>query len=140
MHSIDKLGPTIVTDESDSLKVYFPFPRIVKLIQPGRNGKSLHVATLGRWRDPGVRARDGSRIRLRCVRFPSGWRTSIEWVHEFLVAITSDRARSDSPLELIHTTKQRRRQHDRVDLALDAAGIRSGSAGKRLGGRTPRRS
>jgi hypothetical protein len=123
MHGRDWQGSTFVADESASLRVYLPFPKIVKSIGSGRNGKTIHVATLGRWRDPGVRARDGSRIRLRCVRFPSGWRTTIQWVHEFFAAITADRTRTDSLPELIHSGEQRRRQLDRTDRELDAAGI-----------------
>jgi hypothetical protein len=67
-------------DGIESLKLLKPFPQIAKLIEPSRNGKPVHVATLGRWRDPGVRAKDGSRIRLRAVRFPAGWRTKWPFV------------------------------------------------------------
>src|SRR5262245_24524523 len=97
MHSPDCQEPTTLDDEAASLKAQKPFHQITKLIEPGRNGKPLHVATLGRWRDPGVRARDGSRIRLLCVRFPSGWRTSVASVHAFLAAITADRAGHAAP-------------------------------------------
>jgi hypothetical protein len=88
MHSPDCQGPATLDGEIEALKALKSFPEIAKLIEPGRNGKAVHVATLGRWRDPGVRAQDGSRIRLHCVRFPSGWRTSVASVHAFLAAIT----------------------------------------------------
>lgn len=125
MHSPNCQGPATRDDEIESLKPFKPFPQIAKLIEPGRDGRPIHVSTLGRWRDPGVRARDGSRIRLRCVRFPSGWRTSVEAVHEFIAAITADRAGEPEAVVPTRTTAQRRRELDNVDAELERAGIKT---------------
>jgi hypothetical protein len=56
-----------------------------------RESKPVHVATITRWITTGVRKRDGSRLKLRAVRFPAGWRTCDEWVAEFLESLTADR-------------------------------------------------
>ncbi len=110
----------------ESLEDLKSFQQITKLVPPARNGKPPHVATLGRWRDPGVLARDGSRIRLRCVRLPSGWRTTIEWVNQFLAALTADRddqGNPTPPAPLSQTPARRRREIERATRELAAAGI-----------------
>jgi hypothetical protein len=48
-------------------------------------------AAVTRWITDGVTMRDGSRLRLRAVRFPAGWRTTDEWVSEFISALTTDK-------------------------------------------------
>jgi hypothetical protein len=49
------------------------------------------AASLTRWIEDGVKLRDGSRLRLRAVRFPVGWRTTDQWVSEFVSALTADK-------------------------------------------------
>jgi hypothetical protein len=110
--------------DHESLSDLLPFSRIAKLIEPSRNGKSIHVATLGRWRDPGVRSRDGkSMIRLRCTRTPSGWRTSVDAVQEFFNALTTDRTDRPDPALSICMDPRRRREFERAKRELEDAGI-----------------
>jgi hypothetical protein len=72
----------------------------------------------------GCRATDGSQIKLRAVRFPAGWRTTHEWVSEFLEAITRDRTgKPGGQPDLIQTSAQRRRDIERADRELAAVGI-----------------
>jgi hypothetical protein len=44
-----------------------------------------------RWIEGGAKLRDGSRLRLRAVRFPAGWRTTDQWLAEFISALTADK-------------------------------------------------
>jgi hypothetical protein len=101
------------------------FSQATKLVPPARNGKPPHVATIGRWREPGVLARDGSRIRLRCVRVPSGWMTTIQWIGEFIEAMTNDRSGQGPtpPASLSQTLARRRRDLEEADRKLAAIGI-----------------
>ena len=62
----------------------------------GRDGKPPHVSTLIRWATRGTRLRDGSRLRLRAVRTPGGWRSRADWVQNFLDSVTSDRLGNDA--------------------------------------------
>jgi hypothetical protein len=57
----------------------------------GRDGGAPHTSSLVRWIKRGTRRRDGSRIRLRAVRAPGGWRTTEDWLSEFYGALTRDR-------------------------------------------------
>ncbi len=45
-----------------------------------------------RWMTKGVLLRDGTRLRLQCVRLPGSFRTSNAWLDEFLEVIASDKA------------------------------------------------
>ncbi len=120
------MSQAIQDGDVESISDAKPFAQITKLIEPSRNGKPVHVATLGRWRDPGVRAKDGSMIRLRCVRFPSGWRTTIEWVNQFLDELTADRTDQGNPTPpspLSQTPARRRREIERANRELAAIGI-----------------
>jgi hypothetical protein len=45
-----------------------------------------------RWANKGALRRDGSRIKLRCVRLPGSFRTTKAWLDEFLQAIADDKA------------------------------------------------
>jgi hypothetical protein len=111
--------------EAKTLEDLRPFSEITKLIRPGRNGRSIHVSTLSRWRSPGVARSDGSRITLRAIRFPGGWRTTPEWVTEFLDAVTAEKSGTQpTPApHSIHTPARRRRELDRVERKLAAAGF-----------------
>jgi hypothetical protein len=45
-----------------------------------------------RWANKGALLRDGSRLKLRCVRLPGSFRTTKAWLDEFLQAIADDKA------------------------------------------------
>ena len=109
--------------EIEDLKSLLPFLEIARQIPSSRNGKPVHVATIGRWREPGVRAKNGSRIKLRCVRFPGGWRTTVEWVRQFLDAVTLDRSGEAAPTPApIRLSARRRREIERAKRELAEAG------------------
>jgi len=102
--------------EVESLQALRPLSEIARLIE-------VHIATISRWRSPGYLARDASRVSLRCVRFPGGWRTSIGAVNAFLAAVTADRAGPADPQSRPVASKTRERDLAHVDRELDAAGI-----------------
>jgi hypothetical protein len=51
----------------------------------------LHVATLGRWRAPGI-LRDGERVRLWAIRVGGRWMSSDEAVAAFIAALNAEPA------------------------------------------------
>jgi hypothetical protein len=59
------------------------FSDVARFLPRNRRGKKVHVSTLHRWRASGY---DG--VRLRCVKTPGGWRTSLEAVEEFFRLLT----------------------------------------------------
>jgi len=48
-------------------------------------------SAISRWIIDAARLRDGSRLKLRAVRMPAGFRTSETWISEFVDALTRDR-------------------------------------------------
>jgi hypothetical protein len=124
LHSRSKsgLGRDPIGEVIDSLEAYRNLPQVASQISPGRQGRPVHISTLTRWVVKGVRASDGSRIRLRAVRFPSGWRTTLEWVHEFIQAITADRIGHPVTVRGRRAATRRDRELDRKDRELDEDG------------------
>jgi hypothetical protein len=99
---------------------------LVKNIPTAGRGQSPHIASAIRWCTKGVRAHDGSRIRLQALKTPGGWMSRGAWVMDFFERMTADRvAAADSatgaPLPV--SPAQRRREIARADRALDAARI-----------------
>ncbi len=74
----------------------------------------------------GTALSDGSSLKLRAVRFPAGWRTTDEWVEEFLEAITADRT-GDRPTPVQHfkirSPSEQRRSHERARRELKSFGF-----------------
>jgi hypothetical protein len=99
---------------------------LIKTIPTAGRGQSPHIASAIRWCTKGVRAQDGSRIRLQALKTPGGWMSRNDWILAFFERMTADRvAASDSPSgqPLPVSPAQRRREIARADRALDAAGI-----------------
>jgi Protein of unknown function (DUF1580) len=90
-----------------------------------REGRPTHISTLVRHITKGIRLANGNVVRLEGARLGGRWITSVEAVQRFMERLTAGAlgdASSDSILP-ISTTKQRRRQLDRADRALDRAKI-----------------
>jgi hypothetical protein len=102
-----------------------PLRTLIKNLPTSRPGGSPHIASAIRWCTKGVRARDGSRIRLQAIKMPGGWLSRDAWMNEFFDALTADRVLAAGPSEqsLPRTSAQRRRAIARADRALDLAGI-----------------
>ncbi len=109
------------------LIVYRSLQQIARRLPPNKASKPCHPATLSRWILAGIGLKDGSRVKLRAVRFPAGWRTTDEWVDEFLEAITA--ARTEDKLTVgqhgatVRSPAKRRRDHKRAKGELKADGF-----------------
>ena len=64
-----------------------------KLLTPADAAHVLdcHPSAVVRWMTKGTLLRDGTRLRLQCVRLPGSFRTSKAWLDSFLAAIAHDR-------------------------------------------------
>jgi hypothetical protein len=102
---------------------YRRFAEVARSLPSSRAGKPVHPSTISRWRSPGVKRQDGSRITLRAVRLPSGWVTTLEWVREFIDAVTAEKAGQAAPAPTIRTPARRRREIERANRELDDIGI-----------------
>jgi hypothetical protein len=64
-----------------------------------------HPSAPVRWMRRGTVLSDGTRLFLRFVRLPGGYRVKPEWLDEFLAALTADRHRgTDAPGDLAKPT------------------------------------
>jgi len=61
--------------------------------------------------EEGVKLRNGGRLRLRAERHPYGWRTTEQWLAEFIEALTNDRAGQRAPSD---ASKERAAQAEAV--------------------------
>jgi hypothetical protein len=86
----------------------------------GRDGRDGHIAKLHRLFEKGVRATDGTQVRLEYVRCPSGKKTSVQAIERFVERLTASAGASGT----VSTSAAARRQAARVDAELDALGIR----------------
>ncbi|VTT98863.1 unnamed protein product [Gemmataceae bacterium] len=89
----------------------------------GRCGKPLSPSTLTRWITPGIRLRDGTRLRLQARRVGSKWGVRQSWVDEFLEAQTADRLGGDTSTPALRTPAERQRASDAAAAQLAAMGI-----------------
>ncbi len=105
--------------------VYRSLSQIARRFPPNKGDKPVHPATLTRWILEGCALSDGSRLKLRAVRFPAGWRVTDQWVDEFLEAITTSRLAGNlvTSQTSIRTPAKRRRDHRRAKGELKAAGF-----------------
>ena len=112
-------------EDQNQLNDLIPLRILIKNLPTSRQGGSPHIASAIRWCTKGVRARDGSRIRLQALKMPGGWMSRDAWMNEFFEALTADRVLAAGPPEqtLPRTSAQRRREIARADRALDLAGI-----------------
>jgi hypothetical protein len=82
---------------AQALDDYRTLSEVARRFPPNRPDKPVHRQTLKRWIEQGIRTLDGGRVKLRAVRFPAGWRTTDEWVKDFLAALTADRVGGAKP-------------------------------------------
>jgi hypothetical protein len=90
-----------------------------------REGKPTHVSTVLRWITKGVKLSNGEVVRLEGARCGGRWTTSVEAVARFMERLTAGTL-GDAPSAITpqaRTTRQRRRELERVDRRLDEAGL-----------------
>lgn len=80
----------------------------------------VHPASVRRWCERGATARDGSHIRLDCVRTPGRIRTSMAAVERFLAALGGN-AEAEAPTT--RTPAKRSKADERAAKKLEAMGI-----------------
>jgi hypothetical protein len=64
----------------------------------------------------GAALRDGSRLKLKAIRLPGGFRTTRQWVDEFIETLTRDRTGASMPSEVVEERARR------AEMALAADG------------------
>ena len=69
-----------------------------------------------RWILAGAALRDGTRLKLKAIRLPGGFRTTQEWVDEFIETLTRDRTGASMPSEAVGERARR------AEMALAAEG------------------
>jgi hypothetical protein len=116
----------MLTAPADQPVTYRNLSQISRRFPPNKGDKPFHPATLTRWILQGIPLGDGSRVRLRAIRFPAGWRTTDEWVDDFLDALTA--ARTETNLTSGRTgaarsPARRQRDHEHAKRTLKAAGF-----------------
>jgi hypothetical protein len=90
-----------------------------------RQDTPTHISTVLRWITKGVKLANGEVVRLEGARLGGRWTTTIEAVERFMQRLTTG-ALGDVPsanTPPARTTRQRRRELERVDRELDAAGL-----------------
>jgi hypothetical protein len=94
---------------------------------PGRQGKPTHISTVIRHIIHGLKAADGRTIRLDGGRLGGRWVTSVEALGRFSERLAVASIGKTEPTGVFPSplTSRRRAELDRVDRALDAAGISS---------------
>jgi hypothetical protein len=119
-------GPDMPNEVKKSPPVlYRSLSQIARRFPPNKGDKPVHPATLTRWILEGSALSDGSRVKLRAVRFPAGWRTTDDWVNEFLEAITTNRFEGKlvTSQSSIRKPVERRRSHAKAKKELKASGF-----------------
>ena len=90
-----------------------------RLLPSSRAGKKLNLCTIWRWITGGVRAIDGTRVRLEAVRVGGRWLTSREAIERFSASLTG------TPTEAapIRTPAARQRAAEAAQKKLTAIGV-----------------
>lgn len=86
---------------------------------PGPIGKGLDPSTCFRWTTTGARSASGERVKLECLRVGGRIVTTQAAVRRFLTRLTNG---TTAPASSVRTPAQRRRDHERAEKELQAAG------------------
>jgi hypothetical protein len=96
------------------------FDDVTKRLPRTFRGKRLHVSTLHRWVQGGLRSRDGQIVRLEMVKVGGQSCTSEEALQRFFDRLTGDQSIVTPPTI---TRRQRLRQIEAAEEKLRRAGI-----------------
>jgi hypothetical protein len=94
-----------------------------KLYPSFRKGRPTHISTLLRHITKGIRLASGEVIQLEGARLGGRWITSVEAVQRFMERSTAVAFPDVSAAPASRTSRQRRKQLDRVAKELADAGI-----------------
>jgi hypothetical protein len=79
-------------------------------------GQGVSPSAVTRWILTGAARRDGTRLKLKAIRLPGGFRTTQQWIDEFIEILTRDRTGASMPAEVIGERARR------AEMALGADG------------------
>ena len=78
--------------------------------------KGVSPSAVTRWILTGAALRNGSRLKLKAIRLPGGFRTTQPWLDEFVETLTRDRTGASMPSEVVEERARR------AEMALAADG------------------
>jgi hypothetical protein len=115
----------IATTDSPALNHLRPLRQLAAQLRSRILGKRIHVATLYRWTDRGLRGQ-----RLRYVQVGNTRCSTVAWVHEFFAAL-ADKCHGDAPAPTTpsaaplatRTRAARRKAIEAADRELERMGI-----------------
>jgi hypothetical protein len=90
-------SPTGQPENHADLSELVPLRELLKEIPGALRGTPLTMTSARRWVKAGVRAQDGTQIRLKAVKAPRCWLSSRADLIAFLEAQTADRIASHTP-------------------------------------------
>jgi hypothetical protein len=102
-----------------SRETLLSFGQIAKLV-PGRGGKPIDPATVWRWSRVGVRAPDGTMVKLECIKIGGRFCSSREALDRFIAATNEP---AHSPTLLSRTPARRKPSSERAVAKLAKAGV-----------------
>jgi hypothetical protein len=116
-------GDVDLLDDPDFLTNAIPVRKAIQSLPSTLfgSGRPLHVSAAHRWIITGIRAANGTRVKLRAVRLPGGFMTTAAWMKEFLAALQPRTAAE--PQVMPRTTARRRRDHEQAERELAQIGI-----------------
>ncbi len=110
---------------SNEICPYRPLAQAVRRVPSTKGNRPVHTSTMVRWITKGVKAANGTVVRLEARRFPGGWKVADQAIEEFLDKLTAA-ALSELP-EIgqppLRSAVRRSRDITRAERELDAAGI-----------------
>jgi hypothetical protein len=108
----------IATADSPALDDLIPLRELAAQLRSRTPGKKIHVATLYRWTDRGIRGQ-----RLRYVQCGSVRCSTIAWVHEFFTALAAAPTTPAAAPLAGRTPAARRKAIEAADRELERMGV-----------------
>ena len=88
-----------------------------------RRGKPAHISKPYRCCNPGIRSRNGERIKLECVKTSSGLMTSREAIARFLVRLSGCEAAAAQPTAQIRRQQIKKATDELVQAGFEVGGL-----------------
>jgi hypothetical protein len=110
-----------MTDKLMSLK------DVARLSAFKRNGKPAHLSTVHRWVTRGAKSVAGHRVILETVRIPSGMKTTVAAVEEFIHALSHNEGpqpKEPSARKKLRALRERRNMIEAAERELEAMGVK----------------
>jgi hypothetical protein len=102
---------------------YLSLRQAARLIPPTKDDSPTHPSTLARWITKGAKTLDGTYVKLKARRYPSGWRIHPADLDEFIGRLTAVALKEDPSDPPRVVGRGRLRELARVDRELEARGL-----------------